>query len=218
MFPALYGRPLSFGIRKLRFGRAISPVIRRAAGRLCSYGSHLAPSSKRFARFFSIPTSVLRFRPCAATAAEIPDMEGEIFAECGEIFPLSPSLLPFQRSLARCGRRRRKHGWREGRSVARPRPTGYTNTQKTDLILQFELGTWDLKQQDYFSHFQTSRSLCPSGRKFDSPPLLSPSPPPSVRHMSHMRCCPRDKNISDGLLCVYLSISGLSNPLWSDSE
>ena len=55
------------------------------------YGSHLAPPSpKRFARFFPFQRPFCVFGHVQrATAAEIPDMEGEIFAECGEIFPLS---------------------------------------------------------------------------------------------------------------------------------
>ena len=82
---------LSRGIRKLRFGRPFRRLRRDVYV--------IAPPKKSLQLFASrafpaLPRQNVRFASamCNATAAaEIPDMEGEIFAECGEIFPLPRS-------------------------------------------------------------------------------------------------------------------------------
>ena len=165
----------TFGVRRLRFAsqnRMFPALPSLSEFENCVLGGpfrrlydapavyvRVAPRSFDFAAFGALFHSNVRFAfsaMCSNSGRNSRYGRGDICGMWGNIPPLSPSSPSNGRSLARCGRRRRKHGWREGRSVARPRPTGYTNnsshTQKTDFILHFEFV--DSQQQEYFSYFQ----------------------------------------------------------------
>ena len=77
----------SVGIRKLRFGRPFRRL--RRDGRLVSPIKSCVAFLALIQRYKTFVRS--RSSPYATAATEIPDMEGEIFAECGEIFPLPRS-------------------------------------------------------------------------------------------------------------------------------